>query len=336
MKSLYLISGMLMILMVYFVGCTDTPYTGNMLTVNDVDKFIKNTGENTVCLQDGFDSVCLRVIEGPQGKKGKDGRDGIDGRDGLNAPIYTYHIHSYNNRIFHHFYNQEEELVIIATPFLAETAQIIGLPVVTPAPVTPAPITPAPPTTPAPVTPAPITPAPPTTPAPVTPAPVTPAPVTPAPVTPAPVTPAPVTPAPVTPAPVTPAPVTPAPVTPAPVTPAPVTPEVKPPVVIDLPPVEVPPIVPPRDPLISLVRFIDDAEGDNNTKGWAVMVYAEGGLDGSDITATVETTHGTVEVPITDFEDYGNGEYGFIVDSGDPIIELDVEGIDPVTLDSQL
>ena len=44
------------------VGC-DVPYTGPALTVNDVNRFLKSKGEDTVCVHDGFDSVCLRVVQ---------------------------------------------------------------------------------------------------------------------------------------------------------------------------------------------------------------------------------------------------------------------------------
>lgn len=48
------------IMSVSVIGC-EIPYTGPLLTVNDVNQFLRSTGEDTVCVQDGFDSVCLRV-----------------------------------------------------------------------------------------------------------------------------------------------------------------------------------------------------------------------------------------------------------------------------------
>ena len=50
------------VISVSIVGC-DVPYTGPALTVNDVSRFLKSKGEDTVCVHDGFDSVCLRVVE---------------------------------------------------------------------------------------------------------------------------------------------------------------------------------------------------------------------------------------------------------------------------------
>ena len=60
-----------------FIGC-DTPYTG-FLGAGDIDGYLESTGNETVCLADGFDSICIRTIPGLPGKHGKDGRDGKDG-----------------------------------------------------------------------------------------------------------------------------------------------------------------------------------------------------------------------------------------------------------------
>ena len=59
-------------LAVIFMGC-DTPYTG-FLGPGDIDGYLEGTGDETVCLADGFDSVCIKTIPG---KNGKDGKDGI-------------------------------------------------------------------------------------------------------------------------------------------------------------------------------------------------------------------------------------------------------------------
>ena len=61
-------------LAVIFMGC-DTPYTG-FLGPGDIDKYVERTGKETVCLADGFDSICIRTIPGSPGKDGKDGKDG--------------------------------------------------------------------------------------------------------------------------------------------------------------------------------------------------------------------------------------------------------------------
>lgn len=56
-----------LILFVGIIGCSDVPYTGPVLTVDNVDRYLESTGEDTVCLQDGFDTVCLRVLEQEEG-----------------------------------------------------------------------------------------------------------------------------------------------------------------------------------------------------------------------------------------------------------------------------
>ena len=51
----------ILVMSVSIIGC-EVPYTGPLLSVNDVDRYLKSTGEDTVCIQDGFDSVCLKVV----------------------------------------------------------------------------------------------------------------------------------------------------------------------------------------------------------------------------------------------------------------------------------
>ncbi|MCY4403006.1 MAG: hypothetical protein OXD54_10550 [Candidatus Poribacteria bacterium] len=58
-----------LILFVGIIGCSDVPYTGPVLTVDHVDRFLESTGEDTVCLQDGFDTICLRVLEQEEGEE---------------------------------------------------------------------------------------------------------------------------------------------------------------------------------------------------------------------------------------------------------------------------
>lgn len=45
------------------IGCSEVPYTGPVLTVDSVDRYLNSIGEDTICLQDGFDSICLKVIQ---------------------------------------------------------------------------------------------------------------------------------------------------------------------------------------------------------------------------------------------------------------------------------
>ena len=55
------------IVLLSLIGCTDTPYTGPMLTVDDVDRYLESLDEDTICLDDGFDTVCLKVVPGKRG-----------------------------------------------------------------------------------------------------------------------------------------------------------------------------------------------------------------------------------------------------------------------------
>ena len=64
----------------FFVGC-DTPYTG-FLEAGDIDGYLESTGAETVCLADGFDSICIRTIPGPRGLQGPQGLQGLKGEDG--------------------------------------------------------------------------------------------------------------------------------------------------------------------------------------------------------------------------------------------------------------
>ena len=84
------------VISVSVIGC-DVPYSGPMLTVNDVDRYLKSTGEDTVCLHDGFDTICLRVVVQEVEKREKD------------APV----IHIHPTGIVYAFY-YEDRLILRA------------------------------------------------------------------------------------------------------------------------------------------------------------------------------------------------------------------------------
>ncbi len=46
------------------IGCSDTPYTGSMLTPVDVDRYIIRPEPGKICLQNAVDSVCLEFTQG--------------------------------------------------------------------------------------------------------------------------------------------------------------------------------------------------------------------------------------------------------------------------------
>ena len=53
-------------------GCSDVPYTGPVLTVDYVDRYLNSTGEDTICLQDGFDTICLKLVDDDEEGDGPD------------------------------------------------------------------------------------------------------------------------------------------------------------------------------------------------------------------------------------------------------------------------
>jgi len=59
--SLSLITG-IAIMLISITGCSDVPYTGPTLTVGDVDEYLNTIEQDTVCLQDGFDTVCVKLL----------------------------------------------------------------------------------------------------------------------------------------------------------------------------------------------------------------------------------------------------------------------------------
>ena len=111
------------------IGC-DIPYTGHMLTVDDVDQHLHSTGEDAVCLQDGFDSLCVKLIpgargpQGPQGSQGPQGPPGPPGSPGIpgtNASI----IHIHSQSILYDFYYNDK--LILRAEKQADTSELLKL-----------------------------------------------------------------------------------------------------------------------------------------------------------------------------------------------------------------
>ena len=94
--SLSFISG---ILIAFFsiVGCSDMPYTGSMMTTDDIDQYIVSPNDELVCIQNGTDSECLTLIP-----KDTEKADSI-----INGPI----IHIYPERLVYVFYHEGEKIV---------------------------------------------------------------------------------------------------------------------------------------------------------------------------------------------------------------------------------
>ena len=91
---LSLIGGILLILF-SITGCSDTPL-GSMLTVDDIDRYVVSNGDGTLCLQDAYDSACMKLV--PQGR---------GGADITNAPI----IHIHPEKLVYVFYYEDRPIL---------------------------------------------------------------------------------------------------------------------------------------------------------------------------------------------------------------------------------
>ena len=61
LQYLSLISGLL-IMVISIIGCSDVPYTGPTLSIGHVDQYLNAIEQDTVCLRDGFDAVCVKLL----------------------------------------------------------------------------------------------------------------------------------------------------------------------------------------------------------------------------------------------------------------------------------
>ena len=107
--SLGLIGGILIILL-SITGCADVPYTGPILKVSDVEKFLNSRDENAACIDDGFDSVCIKLVA----DKGTDVVD--DDRD---VPV----IHVHPTSLSYLFYYEDEPILLAERAM--DTTQIV-------------------------------------------------------------------------------------------------------------------------------------------------------------------------------------------------------------------
>ena len=85
-----------LIVLFSITGCSDMPYTGSVLPVNEVDRYLVSTDGNIVCFQDGIDSTCIKL-----------GAETGDGADTTNGPA----IHIYPERRLYLFYHEGNPIV---------------------------------------------------------------------------------------------------------------------------------------------------------------------------------------------------------------------------------
>ena len=71
---------LMLVTILMLAGC-DTPYS-RFLGPGDIDKYVESTGEETVCLNDGFDVICIKTIPGETGETGETGEQGEKGEKG--------------------------------------------------------------------------------------------------------------------------------------------------------------------------------------------------------------------------------------------------------------
>lgn len=88
------------------IGCTDVPYTGPMLSVDHVDRYRESLGEDTICLNDGFDIICIKAI--PQKGSGPDA-----------LPI----VHVYPTSLIYMFYYENKP--VLRAERVMDTTQIV-------------------------------------------------------------------------------------------------------------------------------------------------------------------------------------------------------------------
>ena len=93
--ALKFIVGILMILF-SITGCSDMPYTGSVLTVHEVDRYLVSTDGNVVCFQDEFDSTCLKLTP-----------ETGNGANAINEPA----IHIYPEKRVYVFYHEGKPIL---------------------------------------------------------------------------------------------------------------------------------------------------------------------------------------------------------------------------------
>ena len=86
----------ILIILCSVAGCSDMPYTGSVLTVNEVDRYLVSTDGNVVCFQDALDATCLRLIP--------------ETGDGTNA-INGAAIHIYPEKRVYVFYHEGKPIL---------------------------------------------------------------------------------------------------------------------------------------------------------------------------------------------------------------------------------
>lgn len=100
----------LLVVFTSIAGCTDIPYSGPIVTSGDLDQYLNTIEQDTVCLQDGFDFVCVKLLL----DKGEVEPMDID---------YTPTVHVHSTNIVYVFNYQGR--TILEAKRLMDTSQIV-------------------------------------------------------------------------------------------------------------------------------------------------------------------------------------------------------------------
>ena len=61
-NNIFFLISSLFIILTGIAGCTDVPYSGPIVTSGDLDQYLNTIEQDTVCLQDGFDAICVKLL----------------------------------------------------------------------------------------------------------------------------------------------------------------------------------------------------------------------------------------------------------------------------------
>ena len=85
----------ILIILCSITGCSDMPYTGSVLPVQEVDHYLVSTDGNVVCFQDDLDATCIKL-----------GPETATGADATNGPA----IHIYPEKQLYFFYHEGQPI----------------------------------------------------------------------------------------------------------------------------------------------------------------------------------------------------------------------------------
>ena len=86
----------ILILLFSITGCSDMPYTGSVLPVHEVDRYLVSTDGNVVCFQDEIDATCLKLTP-----------EIGNGANAINRPA----IHIYPEKRVYVFYHEGKPIL---------------------------------------------------------------------------------------------------------------------------------------------------------------------------------------------------------------------------------